>query len=281
MRSILRMVNRHKSWYIINIILAVFFLLPLIWTLSTALKYDKDIVTLPPEWIPPAFNFGNFLEIWNTNDNIFTNYFMNSVITTTMAVLLNVVVSSLAAYGLAKLKIPCKKLLLVLIFAAIMVPFQSLLIPLYELMNSVGLLNTYFSLVIIYVTFHMPIAIYIMINMFEVIPESLRESAQLDGAGELKTFFKIMLPLCWPGLATIAIYTAYTTWNDYIVSLVFMQDESLKTLNVGLTNMSIGIYGNDWGLLSGGAILSLIPMIILFVFLQRYFISGLTGGSVK
>ncbi|PMC37448.1 carbohydrate ABC transporter permease [Bacillus sp. UMB0899] len=281
MKATMKMINRHKFWYLINIVLTILFIAPLIWTLSTALKFDRDIIALPPEWIPPAFNFGNFMEIWNTNNHIFTKYFMNSVITTIFAVVLNVIVSSLAAYGLAKLKIPCKKLLLVLIFAAIMVPFQSLLIPLYEMMNSMGLLNSYLSLVVIYVTFHMPIAVYIMINMFEVIPESLRESAQLDGAGEFKTFFKIMLPLCWPGLATIAIYTAYTTWNDYIVSLVFMQDESLKTLNVGLTNMAIGIYGNDWGLLTSGAIVSLIPMIFLFIFLQRYFISGLTGGSVK
>jgi len=281
MKNLGQAISKNSVWYLVNVLLVVFFIAPLIWTLSTSLKTDKDIISLPPAWIPPIFNLDNYKQIWETNNHIFTNYFFNSVFVTVLAVLLNVVVSSMAAYGLAKLRIPCKKILLVLILSTIMVPFQSLLIPLYKLMGNLGLLNTHIALVIIYVTFHMPVAVYIMINMFEAIPDSLRESAQLDGAGEMKTFFKIMMPLCWPGLATIAIYTAYTTWNDYIVSLVFIQEDSMRTLNVGLTNMAIGIYGNDWGLLTSGAIVSIIPMILLFVFLQRYFISGLTGGAVK
>jgi multiple sugar transport system permease protein len=162
-----------------------------------------------------------------------------------------------------------------------MVPFQSLLIPLHGIMRNLGLLNTHAALVIIYVTFHLPVAVYIMINTFDTIPDSLRESAQIDGAKEFAIFGRIMLPVVWPGLTTVAIYSAYTTWNDYIVALVFTSSDQMRTLNIGLTNMALGIYGTDWGILSAGVVISFIPMIVLFAFLQRFFISGLTSGSVK
>jgi multiple sugar transport system permease protein len=272
---------KNKVWYLLNLMLACLFLIPLVWAVSTSLKPSSDIIALPPKWIPTTFTFEHYKTIWTAGQNIFVTYFTNSVLLTVLTVVVTVLVSTMAAYGLSKLQVPCKKLLLVLILSTMMVPFQSLLIPLHTIMQDFGLLNTRSALIIIYVTFHLPIAVYIMINTFDTIPDSLRESAQIDGASEYTIFLGIMLPMVWPGLTTVAIYSAYTTWNDYIIALVFTSGDQMRTLNVGLTNMALGIYGTDWGVLTAGAVISFIPMVLLFAFLQRFFISGLTSGSVK
>lgn len=274
-------VLRNKAWYLVNLVLACLFLSPLVWAVSTSLKPSSQIVEMPPRWIPESVTFEHYRAIWAAGGNIFVTYFSNSIVLTVLTVIANVGVSTLAAFALSKLQVPCKKVVLVLILSTMMVPFQSLLIPLHSIMQDFNLLNTRMALVIIYVTFHLPVAVYIMINTFDTIPDSLRESAQMDGASEPVIFFRIMLPMVWPGLATAAIYSAYTTWNDYIVSLVFTSGDSMRTLNVGLTNMALGIYGTDWGILTAGAVISFIPMVLLFAFLQRFFISGLTSGSVK
>jgi multiple sugar transport system permease protein len=277
----LNLIYKNKLWYLINIALTVFFLLPIVWTVSTSFKKANEIISPVPKWIPTIFTLEHFTSIWQINDHIFVTYFVNSVILTVFTVLLNVLVSSMAGYALAKLQVPCKGIILALFLSTIMVPFQSLLIPLFKTMQSMGLLNTHLALVIIYVTFFSPICVYIMINIFATIPDSLRESAQIDGASEMRIFVKIMLPLVWPGLATVAIYTAYRTWNDYIIALIFTSGDSMRTLNIGITNFALGIYGTNWGLLTAGAFISFVPMILLYAFLQRYFISGLTSGSVK
>ncbi len=273
--------KRHKFKYLFNIVLSVLFLLPFAWTLSTSLKKSKEIIKTPPEWIPSSITFEHYQEIWGMNNGLFQTYLFNTIVLTIISVLLIVLVGGLAGYGFSKLEIPFSKIFLLLILIALMIPFQTLLIPLFSIMKSLNLLNTYLALIIIYVTFHLPVAVFMMLNSFDAVPDAIRESALIDGAGEFQIFFKLMIPLAWPGLATVAIHSAYTTWNDYIVALVFTTTDDMRTLNIGLTNMAIGQYGNDWGLLTSGSIINFLPMIILFVFLQRFFISGLTNGAVK
>ena len=120
-----------------------------------------------------------------------------------------------------------------------------------------------------------------MKNAFDMIPDELRDAARIDGAGEMKTFVKIMLPTTWTSVATIVIYSAYTTWNDYLIAVVFANNENIKTFNVGLTNMAIGQYGTEWGLLTAGSLIGLAPIMVLFIFLQKYFIKGMLGGAIK
>jgi multiple sugar transport system permease protein len=273
--------RKNKFLYLINLCLAILFLAPLMWTVSTSLKTAKNIVKYPPEWIPHPLTLENFQAIWSVNNGVFGHYFMNSVTLTLLTVFLVVAIGSAAGYGFSKLTIPLKQLFLILILSTLMIPFHTLLIPLFSVMKSLNLLNTHVALVIIYVTFHLPVAIFMMINSFDAVPNSIRESALMDGSSEIQTYLRIMLPLVWPGLATVAIYTAYTTWNDYIVALVFTSSDEMRTLNVGLTNMAIGQYGTDYGLLTSGSFISFIPMILLFAFLQRFFINGLTSGAVK
>lgn len=274
-------VRNHKALYLINLLFAIVFLLPFLWTLSTSLKEPQYISDYPPRWIPPSLSFEHYRAIWSVGNGAFTAYFTNSVILTAVTAFFVVVIGALAGYGFAKLDIPLRGLLFLLILTALMVPFQSLLIPLFNLMTNLNLLNTHAALILIYVTFQLPFAVFMMTNAFEAIPTGLREAALMDGSGELGAFVRVMLPVAWPGLATVAIFSAYTTWNDFIINLVFTTSEDMRTLNVGLTNLALGQYGTDWGLLTSGAVVSSIPIMLLFIFLQRYFIAGLTGGAVK
>lgn len=267
--------------YIVNIIISIIFLLPFLWVISTSFKLPADIATYPPEWIPRNITFQNYRDIFTINNGVFSQYFLNSLRVTIATILAIVVISSLAGYAFSKLDLPFNNIFLLLILMAMMIPFHGLLIPLFSIMQRLSLLNTHAALVLIYVTFQLPFTVFMMKNSYDAIPNSIRESALIDGASEFTTYLKIFTPLTWPGLATITVYSAYTTWNDFIISLIFANDNALQTLNVGLTNLAVGTYGTRWGILSAGAIVSFIPMILLFAFLQKYFISGLTSGAVK
>ena len=269
----------NKTW--INTLVAVIFVLPLYWTAVTSLKGKTEIYGTPPTLIPKNPTLENYIKIFTLDEGLYRGYLWNSFVITGITICIVVFVSVLARYGFSKLHIKGKAILLLCILAAIMIPFQALLNPLYSIMSKLHLLNTVPSMVLIYATFQSPFCIYMMKNAFDMVPDSLLESAKLDGAGEFSIFAKICLPLTWPSVATIAVYAAYTTWNDYLIALVFANSNSIKTFNVGLTNLAIGQYGTDWGLLTSSSIIGLLPILILFVFLQKYFIKGMLSGALK
>lgn len=266
---------------IANSILALIMLMPLYWTFITALKGKMEIYEQPPSFFPKVVSWENFKEILFRNDKVFLLYLKNSIVTTLLTMLFVAGISLLAGYAFSKLKIKGKKFFLLLILAALMIPFQTLMIPLYSIMSGLHLTNTRLSMILIYAMFQAPFAVYMMKNAFDMIPAGLKEAAEIDGAGEWKIFFRIMLPTTWSSIATIFIYSAYTTWNDYLIAVVFANKETIKTFNVGLTNMAIGQYGTEWGLLTAGSLIGLLPIMILFIFMQKYFIKGMLGGAIK
>lgn len=268
-----------KTW--MNTVLAIIFFLPLYWTIVTSLKDKTEIYGTPPTLIPKHPTLANYIKIFTLDDGLYRGYLLNSFVITAITILLVVFVSVLAGYGFSKLQLKGKGLFMACILAAIMIPFQALLNPLYSIMSKLHLLNTVPSMVLIYATFQSPFCIYMMKNAFDMVPDSLLESAKLDGAGAFSVFSAICLPLTWSSVATIAVYAAYTTWNDYLIALVFANSNSIKTFNVGLTNLAIGQYGTDWGLLTSSSIIGLLPILILFVFLQKYFIKGMLSGALK
>ena len=268
-----------KTW--INALLAILFFLPLYWTIATSLKGKTEIYQTPPSLFPSSPTLENYIKIFTLDNGLYLGYLVNSFVITAVTILAVVLVSVLAGYGFSKLQLKGKKLLMACILAAIMIPFQALLNPLYSIMSRLHLLNTIPSMVLIYTTFQSPFCIYMMKNSFDMIPDSLLESARLDGAGAFSVFGRICLPLTWSSVATIAVYSAYTTWNDYLIALVFANSNSIKTFNVGLTNLAIGQYGTDWGLLTSSSIIGLTPILILFIFLQKYFIKGMLSGALK
>lgn len=273
--------KRHTAKIITNSILALIMLMPLYWTLITALKDKNEIYEQPPSLFPRSVSLENFWEILTRNDGVYLTYLKNSVVTTALTMLLVAIVSLLAGYAFSKLKVVGKKIWLLLIIAALMIPFQTLMIPLYSIMSSLHLTNTRISMILIYATFQTPFAVYMMKNAFDMVPDGLRDAAKIDGAGEITVFWKVMMPTTWSSIATIFIYSAYTTWNDYLIAVVFANNEAIKTFNVGLTNMAIGQYGTEWGLLTAGSLIGLAPIMLLFIFLQKYFIKGMLGGAIK
>lgn len=268
-----------KTW--VNTILSILFMLPLYWAAVTSLKGKGEIYRVPPTLIPYMSTLENYKKIFTLENGVYLTYFMNSIWITICSILCTSIVSVAAGYGLSKLDLKGGKIMLACILGAIMIPFQTLLTPLYTIMANLGLLNTKLSLVLIYTTFHTPFCIYMMKNAFDAIPNGLLESAKLDGAGNFWIFLKICLPLTWSFVATIAVYSAYTTWNDYLIALIFANSSSIKTFNVGLTNLAIGYYGTDWGVLTAGSLVGMLPIMLMFLFLQKYFIKGMMSGALK
>lgn len=271
----------HIGRIVTNSIFAIIMLLPIYWTLITSLKGKQEIYEQPPSFFPKAVSLDNFKEILLRNDGVFLTYLKNSILTTIITMIFVAAISLMAGYAFSKMKIKGKKFLMMLIIAALMIPFQTLMIPLYSIMSGLHLTNTRLAMILIYATFQTPFAVYMMKNAFDMIPNELREAAKIDGAGEGKIFWRVMLPITWSSIATIFIYSAYTTWNDYLIAVVFANNDAIKTFNVGLTNMAIGQYGTEWGLLTAGSLIGLLPIMILFVFMQKYFIKGMLGGAVK
>lgn len=273
--------KRNIGRIVANSILAIIMLLPLYWTLITSVKGKMEIYEQPPTFFPERISLENYQEILVRNDGIFLTYLKNSVVTTLITMIFVAIISLLAGYAFSKMKLKGKNFCLMLIIAALMIPFQTLMIPLYSIMSNLHLTNTRVAMVLIYATFQSPFAVYMMKNAFDMIPNELREAAKIDGASEWKIFLKVMLPTTWSSIATIFIYSAYTTWNDYLIAVVFANNDAIKTFNVGLTNMAIGQYGTEWGLLTAGSFIGLFPIMVLFVFMQKYFVKGMLGGAIK
>lgn len=263
-----------------NICMVLFYLAPMYWTFITSIKDKGEIYSNPPTLFPKSFSWFNYVRIFTEKEGMYRTYFMNSVVIDGLTILLVCIVSLLAGYAFSKLELLGKNLWLTLILAAIMVPSQALMVPLYNTVSQLKLLNTKAALILIYATFQSPFCIYMMKSTFDMIPKDLAEAALIDGAGNFATFFKIYMPLAASGVVTIAVYVAYSTWNDYLTALVFA-GKATKTFNVGLVNMAMGEYSTDWGILTAGAYIGLLPIMILFLFLQKYFVKGMMSGAVK
>ena len=265
---------------IINVVVALLFISPLYWTFITSIKEKAEVYGTPPTLFPKSFSLENYTKIFTINDGIYLSYFFNSLKITIITVFFVCAISVLAGYGFSKLAFPGKGMWMTLIMLALMVPFQALMVPLYNIMSELNLLNSQLSLIFIYATFQTPFCVFMMKNSFDMIPKELGEAAVIDGAGRFRTFSKIYFPLVLSGIVTVGVYSAYTTWNDYIIALVFA-NTNMKTFNVGLVNMALGDYGTDWGILTSGSFVGLIPILIMFIFLQKYFVKGMMSGALK
>lgn len=268
-------------YYVLNIVLTILFLGPFVWTLVTSIKPTDQILTYPPQLIPRSVTLEHYKTVLTVNDGLFLQYALNSLFVTAFTISLVLIASSLAGYAFANLRFRGINLIFIALLAIMMVPVQSLLIPLYGLMRQLGLLDTYWGLVLVYSTFQLPFCVFMMRNTFSSLPMSLRESALLDGCTELKVFTRIYLPLALPGLATVLVYSFMHTWNEFLVALIFNSKESIQTLQVGLTNFYLSRYRTSWEMITSGSIITMIPVMLVFIFLQRYFVQGLTSGAIK
>lgn len=268
-------------FYLTNIVLAIIFLAPFYWTFINSLKPRSEVLKYPPTLFPENLTFNTYQRLFNAGGGVFSKYALNSTIVTIMSVVFVCIISTLAGYALSKLKFKGINLIFIALLAIMMVPFQALLVPLYNVISSFGLLDTRIALSLIFTTYYMPFGIFMMKNSFTAIPESLRESAILEGASELTVLIKIFLPVVWPGLLTTIIYVAMQAWNDFIISLIFTSSSSARTIQVGLMNFASQRFYQDWGMINAGSIINMIPILILFILLQQYFIKGMLAGAVN
>ena len=170
----------------------------------------------------------------------------------------------------------------IMVLSTLMIPFQSILIPLFVMLSKVNLHNSLFGLALVYITFQLPFGIFLMRNSFLAVPKEIEESALLDGCTSLSVLYRMMLRLVLPGIVTVAIYAFINSWNEFLAALIFMTDQNNFTLPIFLTNVRSGLYGIiDWGALQAGVIVSIIPSLVIFLLLQRYYMNGLMGGAVK
>ena len=257
-------------------IFAVVIIYPIIWLGLSGLKSNSDFFLntwgLPKEWV-----WSNYKEAWDAGIG---QYFFNSVIVTVSSVLAVLLLGSMAAFGLSRFRFKGQNFMLVIILSGLMLAPQVSLIPLYKILQAIGLYNTYGALIVPYVAFQLPFSIFLMRSYFLSIPAELEESAILDGCNSWKVYRHIILPMGKPIIASCAMLTAMNVWNEFMFALVFVEDSSLRTIPVGLMNLRSQLNTN-FGIQLAGLAIAVLPMIFIFLIFQKQFVRGLSAGSVK
>ena len=260
------------------ILLLLVFFFPFFWIITSSFKIPEEIIATSTTIIPRSFTLEHYYKILFNSD--FFIYLINSLIVSFSSMSISVILSVLAAYGLHKLKFYGNKFVEYSLLVTYAFPGVILLIPIYLLFAKINLLNTYFSLIIVNVLFATPFAVWMLKAFFKLIPNEIEEAAYIDGASRFIVISKIVIPLAAPGIASISIFCFIISWTEYLFASILISTDDLKTLPVGLAAI-VGQYQIDWGFLLSGAVLASLPVIILFIFIGKYFISGLTEGAVK
>ncbi|MBN9212723.1 MAG: sugar ABC transporter permease [Microbacterium sp. 71-36] len=255
----------------------IVWILPFAWMLLGSVKTQREILQRPPTWWPQDFTWENF-GAWFGQLN-FGQFFGNSIVVALFTVAGNLVFCSMVGYALAKMDFPGKKALFLVVMLTLMVPGVVTFVPLFVMVSSLGLVDSYAALILPFVT--TPLGVFLMRQFMLGIPDPLLEAARIDGAGELRIFARIVMPLCGPPLATLGILTFLASWNNFLWPLVAAQTEAKYTLPVALSLYSTGQSATNYGLLLAGSVLVIAPIILLFVFLQRYFIQGIASTGLK
>jgi multiple sugar transport system permease protein len=252
-------------------------LLPFAWMLLGSFKTQGELLRNPTGWLPEAPTLDNYIQ-WFTGLNI-GHFFFNSTVVAVVTVLGNLLFCSMLGYALAKMDFAGKRLLFLLVMITLMVPGVVTFVPLFVMVSSLGLVDSYPALILPYLA--TPLGVFLMRQFMLDIPDSLLEAARIDGAGEFRIFARIVLPLCGPPLATLAILTFLTSWNNFLWPLVAAQSEDRYTLPVALALFSQGENATNYGLLLSGSVLVITPIVALFIALQRYFIQGIAMTGIK
>ena len=256
--------------------LAILFVFPFLWMLSTSFKYEIDVMEFPVRLIPKNWNFKNYVTVFTKSD--FPGYYLNSIKVTFLAVAGELCITTMAAYAFGRLNFRGKKLLFTLYLSTMMVPGQVLLLPKYIYFSQLHITNTHLSLIL--PSLFSVFGVLLMRQVFMQIPFEYTEAAYIDGASHLRIFWNLILPLAKPGLMTALLLGFTWSWNDYLNPLVFLSNEDLFTLTVGLQRFQEDASTN-YALIMAGATVSLIPLIVLFLFTQKYFIESFASAGVK
>ncbi|MDA0267827.1 MAG: carbohydrate ABC transporter permease [Cyanobacteria bacterium] len=252
-------------------------LLPLLWLLSTALKSpNENIFQFPPQFLPAEPTLQNFITVWQQNP--FGQYFFNSILVAVLTVGLNLLFCSLAAYPLARLRFKGREALFSLIVATILIPFQIVMIPLYVLTVQLGLRNSYLGIILPFIA--SAFGIFLMRQAFLGVPKELEEAARMDGCSELGIWWNVMIASTRPALVTLAIFVFIGSWSDFLWPLIVLDRPEYYTLPLGVAKLA-GSFSLDWRLIAAGSVISIVPVVLFFVVMQRYIVPSESSSGLK
>ncbi len=260
------------------LLIIIIFFFPFFWIITSSFKSPEEIIATSTTIIPRSFTLEHYNKILFNSD--FFIYLKNSLIVSFSSMIISIILSLSAAYGLHKLKFYGNKFVEYSLLVTYAFPGVILLVPIYLLFAKVNLLNSYFALIVVNVLFATPFAVWMLKAFFKLIPNEIEEAAYIDGASRYIVISRIIVPLASPGIASVAIFCFIISWTEYLFASILISGDDLKTLPVGLAGI-VGQYQIDWGFLLSGAVLASLPVILLFVFIGKYFVSGLTEGAVK
>jgi multiple sugar transport system permease protein len=273
-----RGISGHLAFYVMAAAFALVAFLPMVWILDTSLKPLSQLTTQPPTYLPWPATLQNYVVAFAQQP--FARYYLNSAVVSVAATAACLALAALAGYAIARLRFRWKRVVLIGILSASLFPPITQLLPLYNVMQTLGLLNNYLALIIPY-TFHtLPMAIWLLSAYLRDIPRDLEEAAMVDGAGRMRALLRVVLPLSSPGLVTTGVIVFVYDWNEFLFSLTFMTQQDMRTIPVGIA-LYQGQYSFPWGTISAATVMAVIPLVLLILFFQRRLIAGLTAGAVK
>ena len=264
------------SVYAMLIITVLFMLVPYIWMLSSSLKLNKDVFTFPMQWIPEAPRWQNYADIWTRIP--LGKFIYNTAKLSIIVTVLQLFTSSFAAYAFSKLRFKGRNALFLGYIATIAIPWQAYMVPQFILMRSMGLNNTHLAIILLQA--FSAFGVFLMRQFYQGIPDELCEAARIDGLSEYGIWARIMLPLSKPALSTLLIFTFVSTWNDFLGPMIYLTKTELKTIQIGL-RMFISQYSAEYGLIMAASVISIIPVLIVFLTLQKYFVQGIASSGIK
>jgi len=277
------MINLKKLLRSSGIFLSVFLLLfvvlaPFYWIFTGSVKNSSELMSRIPSLFPQSFTLEHYQDLFS--GSAFPKYLLNSAIVALLTMVITVIISTLAAYAIYRLHFPGRDFLSRIILVTYAFPGILLLVPLYEMMTQLHLIDTLMALVIVNVTFAVPFAVWMLRAFFRGVPIELEDAASLDGANHFQTMYLIMVPLIAPGISSIAIYAFISSWTEYVFASILIIGDANRTMPVGLAGI-VGQYQVDWGLLAAGATIASLPVLILFSLVGRNFVEGLVSGAIK
>lgn len=273
-----RTFGQKLATYITLACLLVIALFPLYWMLNTSLKTNGEIYSITPTFWPKQLTLSGYEKLFT--EKKFLNNIKNSLIVALTVSIVSIVVSVFAGYAIAKLRFTGKRLVSNGILYAYLMPRAVMFIPLYILVTSLGIGNSIYGLMLIYPTITIPYATWMMISYFQSIPDEIEEAAAIDGCSRLRTLLQIVFPLSAPGIAATFIFAFTLCWSEYLYALVIITDSAMKPITLGLSDMIVGdVYA--WGPLMGGSMVASVPVVVLYLLVSKYMVSGLTMGGVK
>lgn len=274
----MKRIGRQTVIYLVLTIAAVISLFPILWALATSLKPESQVLAYPPSFIPKTWTMENYEKVlFHSNYPI---YFINTIYVTLLSTTVSVLVAGHAAYAFARIKFRFSRQLMFLVLMTTMIPVVAQLVPLYILAVKTNLYDTRLVLMIVYTAWRAPILTWLLTGFFKQLPKEVEEAAIVDGCNRFGIFYRIVLPVSKPGIASIALLSAVFVWNDYLASSSFVSSESNRMLSIGIYNY-VTAYGTYWGQLMGGVFMAMVPLIVLFICLQKQFVAGLTAGAIK